>query len=86
MGTIIRTALAFNYDAVVLSKNCVDIYNPKVLRATMGSIFRVKIYEKDDLESYIKELVIVIIETWSCQALQTEIHSNQLCPYPHFSP
>lgn len=53
MGTIIRTSDAVNVDRIVLSKGCVDIYNPKVLRATMGSIFRVSITRVEDLKDYI---------------------------------
>lgn len=44
MGTILRTADAMGVDAVVLAKGCVDIYNPKVVRSTMASIFNVPIY------------------------------------------
>lgn len=44
MGTIIRTADAFNVDGVIITEGCVDPYNPKVVRATMGSIFRVPLY------------------------------------------
>lgn len=47
MGTIIRTAEAFNYKNILLLGNCVDIYNSKVLRATMGSIFRVSVNQGD---------------------------------------
>jgi TrmH family RNA methyltransferase len=43
MGTIIRTADAAGFNGVIISEGCVDIYNPKVLRATMGSIFRVPV-------------------------------------------
>jgi TrmH family RNA methyltransferase len=39
MGTIIRTANGAGFGGIIVSKECVDIYNPKVLRATMGSIF-----------------------------------------------
>ena len=39
MGTIIRTADAAGVDAIIALKGCVDIYNPKVIRSTMGSIF-----------------------------------------------
>ena len=56
MGTIIRTADAVNIDKIVLSKGCVDIYNPKVLRSTMGSIFRVSIVRVDNLKDYIVTL------------------------------
>ena len=44
MGTIIRTADAFNIDGIIISEGSVDPYNPKVARATMGSIFRVPLY------------------------------------------
>lgn len=44
MGTIIRTADAFNIDGIIISEGCVDPYNPKVVRATMGSIFRTPLY------------------------------------------
>lgn len=44
MGTIIRTADAFNIDGVIITPGSVDPYNPKVVRATMGSIFRVPLY------------------------------------------
>lgn len=48
MGTIIRTADAFNIDGIILRDGCVDPYNPKVVRATMGSIFRVPLYFAND--------------------------------------
>lgn len=41
LGTIIRTAEAAGVDVVILTKGCADLYNPKVVRATMGSLFRV---------------------------------------------
>lgn len=56
MGTIIRTADATDIDGIILSKGCVDIYNPKVLRATMGSIFRVFLMRVDNLEDTIVNL------------------------------
>ncbi len=43
MGTIIRTADAAGIDAIIALKGCVDIYNPKVIRSTMGSIFDMKV-------------------------------------------
>ena len=51
IGTVIRTAEAFGVDGVVLIGNCADIYNPKVLRSTMGSLFRIPIYKFSDVES-----------------------------------
>lgn len=49
MGTLIRTADAAGADWIFLSKGCVDIYNPKVIRATMGSIFHLPIYRNLNL-------------------------------------
>ena len=47
MGTIIRTADWFGIKQIVASKDCVDIYNPKVIQATMGSLLRVKVVKTD---------------------------------------
>lgn len=44
-GTIIRTADWFGADMVVLSEDCVDLYNPKLIRSTMGSVFHVPVVE-----------------------------------------
>lgn len=44
LGTILRTADAVGADGVILSNGCCDLYNPKVVRATMGSLFRLSIY------------------------------------------
>lgn len=55
MGTIIRSCVAFNMDTIVLNKGCVDIYNPKVLRATQGMIFNVNIIT-EDLYEFIKNI------------------------------
>ena len=45
LGTIIRTADAAAFDGVLLSPDCADLYNPKTVRATMGSMFRIGIWE-----------------------------------------
>lgn len=55
MGTIIRTADAFNIDGIILGEGCVDPYNSKVVRSTMGSIFRVPLYIcKNSIESLLE--------------------------------
>ncbi|KAB2880397.1 RNA methyltransferase [bacterium] len=47
LGTILRSADWFGINKIVLSKSSVDIYNPKVVRASMGSIFRVSCQSLD---------------------------------------
>ncbi|WP_244835313.1 RNA methyltransferase [Clostridium sp. BJN0001] len=55
MGTIIRTADAAGADGIILTKGTVDIYNEKVIRSTMGSIFHIPIFYDNDL-SEVKKL------------------------------
>lgn len=47
MGTIIRTADWFGIRQIICSPDCVEIYNPKVVQASMGSLLRVNIWEMD---------------------------------------
>ena len=49
LGTIMRTAEAAGVSAVMMSADCVDIYSPKVTRATMGAIFRVPFIYVEDI-------------------------------------
>ncbi len=55
MGTIIRTAEGFGVSQFVLSKDCVEIYSPKVVQASMGSIFRTAFIERE-LKEILNEL------------------------------
>ena len=54
MGTLIRTAEWFGIHDVVCSGDCVELWNPKVVQATMGSLFRVKVW-KTNFTDYLKE-------------------------------
>ena len=49
LGTILRTGEGAGINGVIMSHDTVDIYNPKVTRSTMGSIFRVPFVYVDDL-------------------------------------
>ncbi len=55
LGTIIRSAAAFDIDTVILSPKTVDLYNPKVVRATQGILFYVSVI-RDDLENVLSKL------------------------------
>ena len=52
MGTLIRTAEWFGIRDVVCSTDCVELWNPKTVQATMGSLFRMKVW-KTDLTAYL---------------------------------
>ncbi len=53
LGTILRSADALGVSAVVLSHDCCDIYSPKVVRGSMGAIFRIPFFITNDLPSVI---------------------------------
>ncbi len=55
LGVILRAASAGGIKNIVLSKNCVDIYNPKVLRASQGIQFALNIYQGYDVFEFIRQ-------------------------------
>lgn len=54
LGTILRTAEALGVDLVVLTRDCCDIYAPKVARGSMGAVFRLPFHITDDLPGLIE--------------------------------
>ena len=56
MGTIIRTAEGAGISAIIMNSKCVDVYNPKVTRSTMGSIFRVPFVIEENISESINLL------------------------------
>lgn len=56
LGTILRTAEGAGIDGVIMNRTCVDIYNPKVVRSTMGSLYRVPFLYTDDLIGTINQM------------------------------
>lgn len=68
LGTIIRTAAAFEIDLCLLTEGTVDLYNPKVIRATSGFLFNIPVIENIDLKEIIlclRKLNFSIIATSS---------------------
>ena len=56
LGTILRTVDSIGLKQIILAPGCGDIFNPKVVRSTMGAIFRVKIIESEDIQKTISEI------------------------------
>ena len=54
LGTMLRTALGFGYNDIVLITPCVDVFQPHVVRASMGAMFSLRIHEYADFEVYRK--------------------------------
>ena len=65
LGTIVRTGEGAGVSAVFMTKNTVDIYNPKTIRATMGSIYRVPFAIVEDIEEAIKAMKKAGIRTFA---------------------
>lgn len=53
LGSVIRSAVAFGTDHIILTDDCADIYNPKTVRSAMGSLFKVRVTTVRDLSSFI---------------------------------
>lgn len=65
MGTILRTASALGIDTVILSNDCVDIYNPKTIRSAMGAVFKQKTIKVTDASQMIRHLNALGFETYA---------------------
>lgn len=74
VGTIIRTADACGMTGVVLSNGCVDLYNSKTIRATMGSMFHIPVFTDVDIVKLIEQL-----KTMSVVVLGADPHSDISC-------
>lgn len=72
LGTIIRTADSANIKQILVSKDTVDSYSPKVVRSTMGAIYRVKIIECENLAKALKSL-----QTTGFEIVATDLHTDK---------
>lgn len=75
LGTMIRTADAAGFDAVVLSDDSVDMYNDKVIRATQGALFHLPVVQ-DDLTPYLKHLKQSGFTVWAAALQNANIYSD----------
>ncbi len=66
LGAVIRTAEAFGLDGLLLSEGCCDLYNPKVLRASMGGVFRLPAAFVGGMPEAVRTLQAWGLECWAC--------------------
>ena len=78
MGTIIRLADWFGVKDILCSKECADIYNPKVVQATMGAILRVRVHYVDDLASLLNRLNVSGMPIYGTLLDGENIYTKQL--------
>lgn len=50
LGTILRTATAFNFDGIILYGDCADLYNPKCVRASVGNLWKIPVINIKDFD------------------------------------
>jgi TrmH family RNA methyltransferase len=72
LGTMIRTADAAGTDGILLSKGCVELYNPKVIRSTMGSIFHLAVIEGLNLEE-----IIPLMKSSGFKIFVSDVHGGK---------
>lgn len=66
MGTVIRTAEALGLDGLLLSDGCCDIYNPKVLRSSMGGVFRMPLLRAGNMAQTVAALQKKGLTAFAC--------------------
>ena len=76
LGTILRTCDWFGADAVLLSKECVALYNDKVIRSTAGSIFHLRVFENVDLD-----IVLPNLKSEGFKVIATALNGKTLKAY-----
>ena len=77
LGTIMRTSEGAGVTAVIMNKKTVDIFNPKTIRATMGSIYRVPFLYVDDLSDLLREMKAKNIQTFAAHLAGKEYYTGK---------
>lgn len=72
LGTILRTAEALGVDGMILSADCCDIYSPKVVRGSMGAVFRLPVMIAENLTDLIGELTVSGFSTYASTPHEAE--------------
>lgn len=65
LGTILRTGEGAGVTGILMSKNSVDVFNPKVIRSTMGSVYRMPVLYTDSIEAFLPQLKQLGIQTYA---------------------
>lgn len=76
LGTIIRTAEGAGITGIISNKSCVDLYNPKVVRSTMGSIYRMPYYQAKNFAEVLREVKAQGIEIFAAH-LQGRVYDTE---------
>ena len=76
LGTMLRTGEGAGIDGVIMSRDTVDLYNPKVIRATMGSIYRMPFLYIEDLQEALSKLGEAGVRTYAAHLKGKQWHTG----------
>ena len=79
LGTVLRTADAVGADGVILANNCTELYNPKVIRSTVGSICRVNVYIEKSFER-----AAAVLKASGVSVIAAVVRNGQMLSSYHF--
>ncbi len=85
LGAVIRSAVAFGVEHLILSSDCADVYNPKTVRAAMGSLFKVKITYVSDIKAFVvasrangRRVFAAELKDGACSLSETELLKSDI--------
>lgn len=76
MGTIFRTAEGAGVTGIIMNSTCVDLFSPKVVRSTMGSIYRMPFAIVSDLPTTVSDMASSGIETYAAHLKGSKIYTD----------
>lgn len=82
LGTIVRTGEGAGVTGIIMTEDTVDIFNPKTIRATMGSIYRVPFVYVKELRTVLKELHAQNIRTYAAHLIGNADYDTFSYQYP----
>lgn len=80
LGAIIRSAVAFGTDTLILSSDCAELYNPKTVRAAMGCLFKIRAFIVEDLKETVEELKAAGRSVYAAELTENACSLLGVCP------
>jgi TrmH family RNA methyltransferase len=82
LGAVIRSCAAFGVKSLILTRDCADVYNPKVLRAAMGNLFRMNLYSVEDAVGTVSALKQCGRRVWAAELREGAVSVGQISILP----
>ena len=77
LGTIVRTAEGAGVNGIIMSADCVDIYNPKTIRSTMGSVYRMPFCYAEELPKTIETVSYTHLRAHETSSAASDVYKRQ---------